>query len=107
MKWNITYYNKKVEKQLLAWPDKLLANYLRIIDMIEINGPDLGLPFTRAMGGGLFEIRAKSHYGIGRAFFCILTNKEIIILHSFIKKTEKTPSKELKIAQKRMKEVKI
>ncbi len=36
---------------------------------MEKEGPDLGMPLTRAMGGGLFEIRAKSVEGIGRAFF--------------------------------------
>jgi len=107
MRWNITYYNHKVEKEILAWPDKLLANYLRIIEMVEKEGPDLGLPFTRAMGAGLFEIRAKSYLNIGRAFFCTLINKEIIILHSFIKKTEKTPQKEIDLARKRMKEIKL
>lgn len=106
MRWTVTYYNEKVEKEIFSWVDKLLAKYLRIIEMIESHGPDLGLPSTRAMGNGLFEIRAESHQGIGRAFFCTLINKEIVILHSFIKKTEKTPHKELEKARKRMEEIK-
>lgn len=66
----------------------------------------LGLPYTRAMGGGLFEIRAKGQEGIGRAFFCTMTGRRIIILHGFIKKTDKTPKHELDIALQRMKEMK-
>jgi phage-related protein len=58
------------------------------------------------MGEGLFEIRAKGKEGIGRSLFCTLKGKEIVILHSFIKKTKKTPEKELKLARKRMKEIK-
>ncbi len=69
-------------------------------------GPDLGLPFTRAMGKGLFEIRAKGHAGIARGFFCTISKNKIVILHVFIKKTESTPKKELDLAIKRMKEVK-
>lgn len=105
MKWKITYYNGRVKETLEGWPDKLLAHYLRIIDMIETYGPNLGLPFTRAMGDGLFEIRARSHQGIGRAFFCTLVGQEVVVLHSFIKKTNETPQKELTIARRRMKEV--
>ncbi len=106
MAWEITYYNEKVKKDLFNWPQKLLAKYLRIIDLMEQEGPDLGMPFTRPMGEGLFEIRAKAGEGIGRAFFCILIHKEIVILHEFIKKTNKTPRKELEIVKERIKELK-
>jgi phage-related protein len=69
-------------------------------------GSALRRPYTGSMGEGLFEIRAKGKEGIGRSLFCTLKGKEIVILHSFIKKTKKTPKKELKLARKRMKEVK-
>ncbi|MDM8551302.1 type II toxin-antitoxin system RelE/ParE family toxin [Desulfobacterales bacterium HSG2] len=81
------------------------AVYARITERIAAFGPSLGLPFTRSMGDGLFEIRAKGREGIGRAFFCTVIGSKVIILHSFIKKSQKTPAKELKIARKRMKEV--
>lgn len=73
--------------------------------MVE-HGANLGLPYTKALGGGLFEIRAKGHEGIGRAFFCTLLGQRIIILHGFIKKTDKTPKHELDIAKQRLKEIK-
>jgi phage-related protein len=44
--------------------------------------------------------------GIGRAFYCTLVGKRIVVLHGFVKKTDKTPSKELKIARDRLKELK-
>jgi phage-related protein len=69
-------------------------------------GPDIGMPHTRAMGDGLFEVRAKSVEGIGRAFYCTMVGKRIVILHGFIKKTDKTPAKELRIARERLKELK-
>ncbi len=43
---------------------------------------------------------------IGRAFFCMLVERRIVILHSFIKKTDKTPQRELNIARARLQEVK-
>lgn len=105
MKWKITYHDK-VDVGLPDWPPKIRAKYLYIIRLMEQNGPDLGPPLTDSMGGGLFEIRAKGQEGIGRAFFCTVIGKEIVILHEFIKKTQKTPAKEFEIARKRMKEVK-
>jgi phage-related protein len=57
------------------------------------------------MGQGLFELRCKGPEGIGRAFYCTLVGREIVILHSVIKKTQVTPEKELAIARKRLKEV--
>ena len=74
--------------------------------MIEEYGPSLGKPYTDSIGGGLFEIRAKGREGIGRSLFCTIKGREIIILHSFIKKSRKTPKKEIDLARKRMKEVK-
>lgn len=106
MKWNISYYNEKVEDDILQWPAKILAKFLRIIDLMETDGPDLGMPFTKPMRDGLFEIRAKAQEGIGRAFFCTVQHSEITVLHGFIKKTEKTPKKEIKIARKRLQEIK-
>jgi phage-related protein len=73
---------------------------------MRIYGANLGMPHTRAMNNGLFELRMKSKEGIGRVFYCTLVGKRIVMLHSFIKKSQKTPSKELKIAISRMKEVK-
>ena len=102
MKWIITYYSEKVIDELARWPRKLKAKFLRILDLIEEHGLNPGVPMIKPKGNGLFEIRVKAQEGIGRVFFCFVFNKEIVLLHSFIKKTQKTPKKELEIAIKRM-----
>lgn len=106
MTWKITFYTTKVEQETLNFPPGILANFLRIVELIKVFGPSIGKPYIASMGGGLFEIRSKGKEGIGRSFYCMVKGKEIIILHSFIKKSQKTPKKELDIAKKRMKEVK-
>lgn len=106
MKWNVSYYSSSVEEQLLDWPKKILAKYLFITRLMIDHGPNLGEPYTKAFGKGLYEIRAKGQEGIGRVFFCTTVGHEIVILHQFIKKTQKTPANELEIAYKRLKEVK-
>ena len=73
--------------------------------MIEDFGPALGKPHTAPMGGGLFEVRAKGKEGIGRSLFCTVKGQEIVILHSFVKKTQRTPKKELDKARRRMEEL--
>lgn len=73
---------------------------------MEEHGADLRLPHSRAMGEGLFELRCKGAEGIGRVFYCTMVGRQIVILHSFIKKTQETPDRELNTAHKRLKEVK-
>jgi len=57
------------------------------------------------MGAGLFEVRAKAQEGIGRGLFCYLKGKHIYVLHAFVKKSQKTPKKELDLARERQREV--
>ena len=69
------------------------------------HGPNLRLPHSRALGEGLFELRPKGKAGIGRAFYCLLIGQRVVVLHAFVKKSQQTPDRELKLARKRMKEV--
>ena len=89
----------------MRFPAGILANLLHILEMIEEFGPALGAPYTASIGSGLFEIRARGKEGIGRSLFCTVKDREIVILHSFIKKTQKIPKKELEMARKRLKEL--
>ena len=73
-------------------PSGLLARFLRYADRMEIYGPDLGMPHTRSIGDGLFELRLKAAEGIGRVFFCTVIGNEIVVLHSYIKKNESDSS---------------
>ena len=68
--------------------------------------PNLGEPHTKPFGNGLFELRLKGAEGIARVFFCTVVGRRIVMLHSFVKKTNKTPLRELEIAESRLKEIK-
>jgi phage-related protein len=81
------------------------AMYARITERMEVFGSHLGMPFTRPMGGGLFEIRAKGKEGIGRAFFCTAVGHIILILYAFIKKSQQTTRRDLELARRRLREV--
>ena len=68
-------------------------------------GANLGMPHTQAMGEGLSELRVRGKEGIARVFYCTVVEQRIVMLHVFIKKSQKTPPKELKIARRRLREV--
>lgn len=106
MNWTINYFNKNVQAEIENLPVGIYADYVRLIDLMIAHGANLRLPHSRAMGNGLFELRCKGREGIGRVFYCTVCGNEIVMLHSFVKKTQKTPKRELDIAIARLKEVK-
>ncbi|WP_462109224.1 type II toxin-antitoxin system RelE/ParE family toxin [Campylobacter concisus] len=66
----------------------------------------LGEPYTKSLKGGLFEIRIKSDEGIARSIYCYEMGKRIIILLTFVKKTQKISKSILNLAEQRLKEFK-
>jgi len=105
MSFEIEYFHERVLHDIESWPVDVLADYARLVELLIEHGPSLRLPHSRALGDGLFELRPRGRSGIGRAFYCFLVGKRVIVLHAFIKKSQETPDRELKLARKRMKEV--
>jgi phage-related protein len=105
MVFAVEYYHPKVLADIEAWPVDVLADYARLVELLIEHGPNLRLPHSRSMGDGLFELRPHGRSGIGRAMYCCLVGKRVVVVHAFIKKTQQTPDKELKIARKRLKEL--
>ncbi|NTW16109.1 MAG: type II toxin-antitoxin system RelE/ParE family toxin [Syntrophaceae bacterium] len=105
MPWTIDYYSEEVRLEIDALPADIRASYTRLAELLEEFGLDLRMPHSRAMGRGLFELRPRGREGIARVFYCMKVGKRIIMLHSFIKKRQETPKRELDIARRRQKEV--
>ena len=105
MNWVITYFNRSVFDDISAMHNTLRARYIALTERMEMHGPNLGMPHTRAFGDGLFELRIKGQEGIARVFYCVQIEREIVMLHSFIKKSQITPKKELDIAKRRLQEI--
>ncbi len=106
MSYTITYYNNELQAEIMALPTTLQARYIGLTARMMVYGANLGSPHTEAFGGGLFELRLKGAEGIARVFYCTLVGKQIVMLHCFVKKSQKTPISERRIAEVRMKEVK-
>ena len=105
--WSILFFNDRVQREIEEWPVGVYADFLRLTELLEEGGLDLRMPHSRAMKDGLFELRCKGPEGIGRAFYCTQVGRELVILHGIIKKTQATPAKDLELARKRLKEVKL
>lgn len=105
MDWKVELYDESVEETILNMPPKIQARMIKLLELIEKYGANLGPPHTESIGAGLFEIRAKAQEGIGRSLYCYMKGKHIIVLHAFIKKSNKTPKLELDLAKKRKAEV--
>jgi phage-related protein len=105
MAFVVEYYHPKVLADIEAWPVDVLADYARLVELLMEHGPNLRLPHSRSMGEGLFELRPRGRTGIGRAMYCFLVGRRVVVVHAFIKKTQQTPDRDLKIARKRVKEL--
>jgi len=105
MNYEIQFFTASVQALIEKWPSGIYASFIRIAEQMVVSGPNLGMPYTKAMGEGLFEIRARGPEGIGRVFYCCLKGRRVVVLHGLIKKTQATPIKDLRLAKQRMKEV--
>ena len=105
MAFEIEYFHARVLAEVESWPVDVVADYAHLLELLAEHGPNLRLPHSRALGDGLFELRPRGGVGVGRAFYCFLIGKRVVIVHAFIKKTRQTPDKELKLARKRAKDL--
>jgi phage-related protein len=105
MRFAVEYFHERVLAEVESWPVDMLADYARLVGLLIEYGPNLRLPHSRALGEGLFELRPRGRAGIGRAMYCFMVGQRIVVLHAFVKKSQQTPDRELKLARKRLKEL--
>jgi phage-related protein len=104
MEYSIEYLSEQVQREIQALPPTLAARYIVLTRRMTAVGPNLGEPHTKAMGGGLFELRLRGAEGIARVFYCTVVGRRIVMLHGFVKKTGPTPQRVLELVMMRMKE---
>ncbi len=101
--WKITFYETlsghcPIANFIDGLSPKLHAKALHDISLLQDFGNQLGMPYSRAMGNGLFELRISQSNNAVRIFYFFMRDEQIILTNGFIKKTEKTPTTELKKA---------
>ncbi|HVQ44113.1 MAG TPA: type II toxin-antitoxin system RelE/ParE family toxin [Candidatus Saccharimonadia bacterium] len=80
------------------------AKVYRQIDLLELYGPQLGMPHSKPMGGGLYELRVRGQQEV-RVFYIFAVENTVYLLHGFQKKSQSTPKKELDLARRRQGEI--
>jgi phage-related protein len=106
MRWVFGTLNAVVDAEVKALPSDMQARFLRFGDVIEAAGFE-GLPrdSVRHLEGKLWELRMTGRDGIARAIYLTTTGRRVVVVRVFVKKTQKTPQRELEFARQRAKEV--
>jgi len=107
MAWEIEFYKDSNGKEPLTdflsnLPIKTRARVVKLIDLLAEYGVLLKEPYTRQIKSKIRELRVKDNLGHIRVFYFTFTGRRFVLLHGFLKKTDKTPPKEIELAEKRM-----
>lgn len=81
--------------------DKMAAKLIGLMEILEEKGTELRMPYSEHLDDGIFELRCKLGSNITRALYFFYTGKRIIVTNGFVKKTQKTPAGEIKLARER------
>ena len=107
MDWSVEILNQTVVEELDSLPPDMRAKLDHIVRLIE----ELGLhqirePYVKPIRDKLWEMRVRGRDGIARAIYVTANDRRVVILHTFRKKTRKTPKTAIEVALSRMKELK-
>jgi phage-related protein len=104
--WAVEFLDEEVKAALHALPLDIRASFQRISELIQSHGLErVREPYVKHLEGRLWEMRMKGSGGIARACYVTAVGKRIVVVHVFVKKTQKTPRGEIELALKMVKEV--
>ncbi len=106
MRWTVETLNETVDAEVETLPEDMRARLARIAKLIEENGLErTGEPHVKHVEGRLWEMRLKGRSGISRALYVTAVGRRVVIVRVFVKKTEKTPQREIDLALSRAKSI--
>lgn len=106
MHWAFRTLNAIVDAEIKALPSDMQARFLRFAEIIEQHGFEaLPREAVKHLDGKLWELRMAGRDGLSRAIYVTAANRRVVVVRVFIKKTQKTPPRELEIARQRVKEI--
>ncbi len=104
--WTVNYVNEIARQEVESLPRDMRGSFERIVGLIQSYGLErMREPYVKHLEGPLWEMRLKGRDGIARSVYITAVGRRVVVLRTFIKKTEKTPRKEIEIAHKRAKEI--
>jgi len=106
MAWTVETLNDVVDAELEELPVDMLARFRYISQLIEEFGLErVREPHVKHLRGSLWEMRLKGRDGISRALYVTVVGRRVVVVRVFVKKTQKTPSREIELALKRAREI--
>ena len=81
--------------------NKMTAKLVGLMEILEEKGTELRMPYSEHLEEGIFELRCKQGSNITRVLYFFFVGRKIIVTNGFVKKTQKTPPKEIKLAKER------
>ena len=106
MEWSVETLNATVDKELHALPVDMRARFLRICELIASVGLErMSGPHVKHLSGPLWEMRMSGQSGIARALYVSTKGKRVVVVRAFVKKTPRTPRREIELALRRATEV--
>lgn len=104
MPWTVETLDEVVDAEVEALPEDMRARLARIAKLIEEQGLEhVGEPHVKHVEGRLWEMRLKGRSGISRALYVTVAGRRVVIVRVFVKKTEKTPRRDIDLALSRAK----
>ena len=106
--WTVETFSSDVDEELEQFDDAMLARLKRIRALVEQEGPQaLRMPLARPLKNGLWELRLTGTNRIGRTIDLTFSGKRVVLLRAFIKKSQKTPAREIEIAWNRARQLMV
>jgi phage-related protein len=106
MEWRVVYFSPAVRNEVDALSIEHRAKFRRIVELIAAKGLErVREPYIKHLEGKLWEMRLIGSDGIARIIYVTASDRRIVLLHAFVKKTRRTPQRALDIARARAKEV--
>lgn len=105
MAWIVELLDDRVRDELEALPPDMRARFRRIVELIQGYGLEqVHEPHVKHLEGPLWEMRMKGKDGISRAVYVTAQGQRVVIVRVFVKKTQKTPRREIEVALRRVRE---
>lgn len=102
--YEIVFCSRRAMEELEELPVGIRASCKQLLLRVQAHGPRLPAPYARRLAAGIWELRGGGREGIGRVMYAAVSGNAVLILRTFVKKTQKTPPHELKLARRRLKE---
>ena len=106
MQWSFSFVGAEAKAELDALPVDVRASFERIVQLVQAVGLErVHEPYIKHIEDRLWEMRLRGRGGIARSLYVTASGRRVVILRTFVKKTQKTPRREIELAVKRAREM--